>query len=46
MYSLEKIAEIANGQINGDFKSNMSIIDLLFNEGPNSIEILKNSKNY
>ncbi len=28
------------------FISNMSIIDLLFNEGENSIKILKNSKNY
>ena len=29
-----------------DFRANMSIIDLIFNEGENSIEILKNSKNY
>ncbi|MDC0927995.1 WbqC family protein [Nitrosopumilus sp.] len=28
------------------FIPNMSIIDLLFNEGENSIDILKNSKNY
>ena len=28
------------------FIPNMSIIDLLFHEGPNSINILKNSKNY
>jgi len=29
-----------------EFIPNMSIIDLLFNEGENSINILKNSKNY
>jgi len=29
-----------------EFIPNMSIIDLLFNEGENSIDILKNSKNY
>ncbi len=33
-------------QIHGGFISNMSIIDLLFNEGENAINIIKKSKNY
>jgi len=32
-------------QINGDFIENMSIIDLLFNEGENARNIINNSKN-
>lgn len=33
-------------QIHGDFLANMSIVDLLFNEGENAQYILKNAKNY
>jgi hypothetical protein len=32
-------------QINGEFLENMSIIDLIFNEGDNAKEILKNTQN-
>jgi len=42
----EKFHHPVYNQNNSNFLSNLSIIDLLFNEGPNSIEILKNSKNY
>jgi len=42
----EKFCHPVYNQNNSNFLSNLSIIDLLFNEGPNSIEILKNSKNY
>ena len=31
-------------QLNGDFMENLSIIDLILNEGPNSAKILKNSE--
>ena len=33
-------------QIHGNFLENMSIIDLLFNMGENSIQILNKSKNF
>ncbi len=33
-------------QMNSKFLPNMSIIDLLFNEGDNSINILKKCRNY
>ena len=33
-------------QVHGDFISNMSIIDLFFNEGDNSRKILQESKNF
>ena len=33
-------------QIHGNFIENMSIIDLLFNEGENSQKILTNTKNF
>ena len=33
-------------QIYGDFIPNLSVIDLLFNEGPNAAKILKETKNF
>ena len=42
----EKFQYPTYSQINSQFLPNMSIIDLLFNEGDNSINILKKCKNY
>lgn len=42
----EKFEHPIYNQKHSKFIPNMSIIDLLFNEGNNSINILKNSKNY
>jgi len=42
----EKFEHPVYKQMHGDFLPNMSIIDLLFNEGDNAKEILKNSKNF
>ena len=42
----EKFQHPTYSQINSKFLPNMSIIDLLFNEGDNAINILKKCKNY
>lgn len=42
----EKFEHPTYRQLNKTFIPNMSILDLLFNEGPNAITILKNSKNF
>jgi len=42
----EKFEHPTYNQIYGKFIPNMSIIDLLFNEGPNALEIIKNTKNF
>lgn len=42
----EKFEHPTYHQLNKTFIPNMSILDLLFNEGPNAITILKNSKNF
>jgi len=42
----EKFEHPTYRQLNKTFIPNMSILDLLFNEGPNAINILKNSKNF
>jgi hypothetical protein len=42
----EKFQHPTYSQINSQFLPNMSIMDLLFNEGDNSINILKKCKNY
>jgi len=42
----EKFQHPKYSQINSKFLPNMSIIDLLFNEGNNAIDILKKCKNY
>ena len=42
----EKFQHPTYSQINSNFLPNMSIMDLLFNEGNNSIDILKKCKNY
>jgi len=42
----ENFVHPSYNQLHGTFMKNMSIIDLLFNEGSNSINIIKNSKNF
>jgi hypothetical protein len=42
----EKFEPPKYNQIYGDFIPNLSVIDLLFNEGPNAAKILKETKNF
>ena len=42
----EKFVHPTHKQIHGEFLPNMSIIDILFNEGENAAKILKETKNY
>jgi hypothetical protein len=42
----EKFSHPKYNQIQGQFISNLSIIDLLFNEGENAIQILEESQNF
>jgi len=42
--SYQKFEHPKYNQLFGDFLPNMNILDLLFNEGPNSFRILKNDK--
>ena len=42
----EKFSHPVYRQIHGKFLPNMTVMDILFNEGENATKILKESKNY